>query len=360
MSHLKYILCLQLQNIRFDRKSIVNNKLKEIILPIEEKPSIVSRNIHAIRLSIIQKCDEQGINYVYNNYIQLMFRTESNGHVTFDYTFPRYKNLSTFRTCSVDKPTFTINSINIKDFIIRGLLCKKYVITSVDEFYVENRIAYNSHHFGHDILLYGFNAEKNVFHIIGYTNSGHYQPSTIDCDEFVIAYLNSYGNKSIDLVETVSYYHHRIEKDLIAASLEDYINSDNKSRLFDKSKWLDDNETYGINTIEKVKLYLDDIVNDRVYFDKRVIYTLMEHKRIMLERYEHLLKHGFIKRDDLLKNDLSEIYSKSCIAFGLYLKYFAFKNTSSLLKIIPVLDEIKNLEIKAIPRFTEKIKEGAI
>lgn len=83
----------------------MNENLKEIILPIETNPAIVSRNIHAIHLSIIQKCDEQGINYVYNNYIQLMFIKESDGHITFDYTFPRYKNLSTFRICSVDKTT---------------------------------------------------------------------------------------------------------------------------------------------------------------------------------------------------------------------------------------------------------------
>ena len=49
----------------------MDKRYLKIILPIEVKPAIVSRNIHAIRLSIIQKCDEQGINYVYNNYIQL-------------------------------------------------------------------------------------------------------------------------------------------------------------------------------------------------------------------------------------------------------------------------------------------------
>ena len=52
----------------------MDSKFPEIILPIEKKPAIVSRNIHALRLSIIQKCDEQGINYVYNNYIQLFLK----------------------------------------------------------------------------------------------------------------------------------------------------------------------------------------------------------------------------------------------------------------------------------------------
>ncbi len=334
----------------------MNKNLKEIVLPIETKPAIVSRNIHAIHLSIIQKCDEQGINYVYNNYIQLMFKTESDGHITFDYTFPRYKNLSTFRTCSVDKPTFTINSINIKDFIIRGLLCKKYIITSVDEYYIPNRLAYKHHHFGHDILLYGYNAGENIFHIMGYTDSGHYNPSTINCDEFVIAYLNSYGNKTINLMETVSYYHHRIEKNLIIASLEDYINSDNKSRLFDKSKWLEEGETYGIETIDNIKSYLDDVANDSVYFDKRVIYTLMEHKRVMMERYEHLLNSGVISEDDTLKNELSRIYRWSCIAFSFYLKYIVSKDVSSLSKIKSILDDIKRLEIESIPRFIELLK----
>ena len=42
-----------------------------------------------------------------------------------------------------------------------------------------------------------------------------------------------------------------LKKELIAASLEDYIKSENKSRLLDKSKWLEDNETYGINTLDK-------------------------------------------------------------------------------------------------------------
>lgn len=334
----------------------MNENLKEIILPIETNPAIVSRNIHAIHLSIIQKCDEQGINYVYNNYIQLMFKTESNGHITFDYTFPRYKNLSTFRTCSVDKPTFTINSINIKEFIIRGLLCKKYIITSVDEYYIPSRLAYKHHHFGHDILLYGYSADENIFHIMGYTDSGHYNPSTTNCDEFVIAYLNSYGNKTINLMETVSYYHHRIEKNLIIASLEDYINSDDKSRLFDKSKWLEEGETYGIETIDNIKSYLDDVANDSVYFDKRVIYTLMEHKRVMMERYDHLLNSGVISEDDTLKNELSRIYRWSCIAFSFYLKYIVSKDVSSLSKIKSILDDIKRLEIESIPRFIELLK----
>ncbi len=52
----------------------MNRQIEEIKLPIEEKPEIVSRNIHALRLSIIQKSDKSGINYVYNNYIQMMYK----------------------------------------------------------------------------------------------------------------------------------------------------------------------------------------------------------------------------------------------------------------------------------------------
>ena len=337
----------------------MDSKFPEIILPIEKNPAIVSRNIHALRLSIIQKCDDQGINYVYNNYIQLFFKKERAGHVTFDYIFPRYKDLSTFRTCSLDKPTFTVNSINIKDFIVRALLCKKYVIASVDEYYIENRKAFKKYHFGHDILLYGYNAKKNIFHVIGYTDSGYYQPSTVDCFEFVIAYLNTFGNKSIELVETVSYYHHRIETELIIASLEDYITSGNKSRLFDKSKWLEDNETYGIATIEKIKSYIDEVDNKSINIDKRVMFTLMEHKKIMLERYEHLLQHGLIKIDTGLKKMLTDIYDLSHVGFNLFLKFIISPNSSYLYRISNILDNIKKLELEAIPRFITILKEGA-
>lgn len=336
----------------------MENKLIKIVLPIEERPAIVSKNIHAIRLSIIQKCDEFGINYIYNNYIQLFFKIERKGHATFDYVFPKYKDLSTFRTCSVDKPTFTINSINIKDFIIRGLLCKKYIITSVDEYYIPNRPAYNKFNFGHDVLLYGYDSQNNIFHIIGYTDSGYYQPSTINCDEFVIAYLNSYGNKSIELVETVSYYHHRIEKDLIIASLEDYINSGNKSRLFDKSKWLEDGETYGIETIDKVKTYLNDVANSQINSDKRILYTLMEHKKIMLDRYKHLHDYKIIYEDKEVEKMLCEIYNKSRISFNLFLKYLISEDISILSRIEKILDCIKSIEIKVIPQFINIIKRG--
>ena len=336
----------------------MNTKFKEIILPIEKKPAIVSKNIHAIRLSIIQKCDEQGINYVYNNYIQLFFKIEKKGQATFDYVFPKYKDLSTFRTCSVDKPTFTINSINIKNFIIRGLLCKKYIITSVDEYYIPNRPAYNKFNFGHDVLLYGYDSQNNIFHIIGYTDSGYYQPSTINCDEFVIAYLNSYGNKSIELVETVSYYHHRIEKDLIIASLEDYINSGNKSRLFDKSKWLEDGETYGIETLDKVKTYLNDVANSQINSDKRILYTLMEHKKIMLDRYKHLLDYKIIDENKEIEKMLCEIYDKSRISFNLFLKYLISEDISILSRIGKIIDCIKSIEIKVIPQFINIIKRG--
>lgn len=332
--------------------------IKEIKLPIEETPAVVSRNIHAIHLSIIQKCDGQGINYVYNNYIQLLFKKERRGNITFDYIYPRYKNLSTFRTCSIDKPTITVNGINIRDFIVRALLCGKYVITSVDEFYIPNRRAYKSHHFGHDILLYGYNAEREIFNVIGYTNSGHYRPSEINCFEFVIAYLNSYGNKSIELIETVSYYHHRPETQLIAASLEDYITSGNKSRLLDKSKWLEDNETYGIATIEKIKTYLNDAAQRRAGFDKRVMYTLSEHKRLMLERCEHLSGLGLIKESRELEGMLSEIYKLSRIGLSLSLKYMVSGNASVFAGINSILDRIKEAELTAIPRFIEMIREG--
>lgn len=332
----------------------------KIILPIEETPAIISKNIHAIRLSIIQKCDEHGINYVYNNYIQLFFKIEKKGQATFDYVFPKYKDLSTFRTCSVDKPTFTINSLNIKDFIIRGLLCKKYIITSVDEYYIPNRLAYNKFNFGHDVLLYGYDSQNNIFHIIGYTDSGYYQPSIINCDEFIIAYLNSYGNKSIELVETVSYYHHRIEIELIIASLEDYITSGNKSRLFDKSKWLDDNETYGINTIEKIKNYLDAVADNRINIDRRIMYTLMEHKKIMLERYKHLIKNHFIVENKEIEDELIKIYKQSQVSLNLFLKYIISYDVSLLSKIQNILDDIKNKELITIPDFISHIKQGVI
>lgn len=336
----------------------MNRQIEEIKLPIEEKPEIVSRNIHALRLSIIQKSDKSGINYVYNNYIQMMYKKERKGHITFDYVFPKYQNLSIFRTCSIDKPTLTINSINIKDFIVRGLLCKKYVITSVDEYYIENRRAYKSHHFGHDILIYGYNAQKNIFHVMGYTSSGYYRPSTVDCFEFVTAYLNSYGNKAIELVETVSYYHHRIEKELIAASLEDYIKSENKSRLLDKSKWLEDNETYGINTLNKIKAYLEELAYGDINIDKRIMYTLSEHKKLMLGRYEHLLKNGFIKENADLREMLADIHDKSRVGFNLFLKYMLSKDPFILTKISSLIDYIRELELKAIPLFIYIIKEG--
>ena len=69
---------------------------------------------------------------------------------------------------------------------LKRMLDDGYAVRAVvDEFYIERRSAYRRYHFIHHVMIVGYQEEKAIFYVIGYTDRGRYEMTTVSMEGFL-------------------------------------------------------------------------------------------------------------------------------------------------------------------------------
>ena len=224
-------------------------------------PLITSYVEHAALFSIIGDSEELK-KWVYNNYIQLCIINNDYSLNPFFFPHNNLLRCPLLKTKIIENDYRNFHEI-IREYINDGY----YIYTSLDEYYIQTRDAYDIH-LKHPVFIYGYDDIKEKIYLADFT----YPKQRYDF--FDVSYTNidrAYSSKQgiYDYMSKQSFYVicFKINKDLyyefhiseLISLLEDYKLGVNFSRIYDDSLEFGSTEhfIFGLNIYDSLLEYIN-------------------------------------------------------------------------------------------------------
>ena len=238
----------------------------------------------------------QSEDWIYSNFIQICFDLNLSPipyyYYIYDYTISPWLDVQ-----RLQKDILQANSINLLSFIENSLNINYYVYCFVDEYYIPNRISYMKYHYFHDILINGYDSQLKQFNIFGYDEKYILASTMVSYDAFqsAITYENSNDPylSQIILYKFKSNGNYSFSMESFIEQLNEYLNGINSSKRFGilRDPW---DRVYGIDSYHCLTKYLEKRLIDKNFIDIRIFHFLYEHKKLMQQRIDYLLRNGLI------------------------------------------------------------------
>lgn len=291
-------------------------------LPINENPIIRGYLHHAHTLSIIQN-EKNAEQWIYSRFLQLYCKDGQGDTIDFFVNPYNYECLDRGYIHS-----FYLDDKNrIHNYIKKALSNSYYVICLVDEFYLEQMLAYENTHFDHWLFIYGY--DEKSYLSIGYTKNRTYNKYIVPFDVFNVSIKPCYG---LTLYKTKKDYNFYYDIDLAQELIYDY--------------------TKGINTSYKLKLcnqpiegcfgykiynYIKSNLHNNLSLPH--LYILYEHKKCVLD---FLIRNHYRKEVIL---EYKKVVDMTVIIKNLFLKENIINQNRNNEKIFKYIEKLKNLEM---------------
>lgn len=264
------------------------------VLPIAT-PQVHGYTHHAHQLSIVS-ADDKVLPWFYSNYIQLY---SWGGQIcdplvdffSYDGRYPRFPALN---GNWLTKEFLAKARIDILEFIIDSIDSNYYVEIIVDEYYIPNKSMYKVESFTHANLIYGYDKDSRIFHLIGFDKSFMFTKIEVAFEHILEGFVNSpfagiglFGETGLEYSNTSL----EVNMDLIKMYLEDYIESRNSFVHFRPA-----DARFGLDTYQWYKEYF--LKNEDM--DVRPFHIFWEHKKVMLNRFSFLAEQGYLKNAEAI------------------------------------------------------------
>lgn len=359
------------------RKNVYKKK-REKILPITDI-EIGTWAEQNFMISIVQNMDT-GWDWIMNNFIQLR------GSHYIDYKWNAIETNITFYPYSMFN--FQPGMIDLCPFIDKYVIPKSmvtnnygifssfvecaidgnfYLCTYLDQFF--RSTMHGRYGFHHPNFIYGYNNKNKQIYMMDNFEKGKFGTKIISYKELNRAY--SLVNGDLFVVGVFLYrlypFHHNFSPNYVKEQIVDYLEPERGicylNRTICPDAIHDDKNYYnrvffGINCYELLNEYLDDLLNEKQCYhdnDWRNLSMLCDHKHMMIQRYNYMLKNNYIKYNEFLKRKLMELEKMCVIVLNIFLKYALKGSKSYLLEIKKRLKEIKSLDIDCMKIFAESI-----
>lgn len=256
-------------------------------------------------------------------------------------------------------------------FIIEALTDHHYVEIMIDAFYIPSyKIFYQRFHQPHPILIYGYS--ENHFLIADHFESGKFCFSACTFEELLEAIVNlerdEVGYHSdldgcIELIRFRDDYHltcksfMNIDIEMIRRGLESYLSSSPISYFRGAN-----NHCYGQNVYKLIKENLASLQNSKSFIDLRSIHNVWCHKKIMLQRIQHLIDNKLLAGNDLyyFLSEYSSVEKTSNSHLNLLIKYSITRDSKIIYNISDSIDRLLTLESKILSEVTGALKAKSL
>lgn len=263
----------------------------EKLLEFNDNPPIKTYNHHAFGTGIITSVKD-GINWIYNNYIQISYYPEES-FTTFDYHMDYIYCQPVFSHEYIGDDVIKSLGINVMDYILEAVMNGKYVIMCVNEYYIPNREAYMSYSYNHNIMLYGYDEKTRMFNTAGYDEEGHFSFQQIDKK-----LIKKAGPNKIILLKLREDYDFTLNPEWIRYQLDAYYG---RGKQFPVGCYPKEDKLLGLLAIDRLYEDISDKLETLEQIDVRPLVLLAEHGRIMCDRIEAVKYSGVI-------SDAEEVY----------------------------------------------------
>jgi len=312
----------------------------EFILPFKQNAPIDVYNYNLAELGVLLTIPE-AIKEVYNENINIFTRRVGNQIET---GFINICPLVSYFSTPIVKMNFGLNKnaglthkemfIYFKNMMVSAISNNCYVSGVWDEFYINDRSAYNKYHFVHDWFCYGCN--DDCLYIFGYTNTG--KPGISKIPYRVL--FDSIYNENVTQDHLCFYrlntrYPFGISLSIIDKHINNYINSS-----FDYSE---PDCTIGISVHKEVF----DYTVENKHFDMTSMRLLLNHKKLLLDRYRFI----HTKPDDSILKALEKNYELMQLSFMSAIKYNITLEKQKLESIEDYLKTIVQTEYSILPDY---------
>lgn len=329
------------------------------VLPIINPP-ITGFQAHAFLLAAILNNPKNYL-WLYNNYIQLIVRLFDNTEVVDFFT----KSMWDYSP----NPFFYKKMIyghieHLDELIITSIEQGYYIYMSVNEFYIPNRNSFNQRNYTHDLLIYGYDNESEIFYTMGFDDKNTLSENTIKQCQVVQAYnsIDGHFNHFISLFKSTENSQIQLDVQGVVYQLSDYLYTQNMKSMI-QNFIMHPGSSYntgpqievsysdycGISVYSFIMGYIEQLMKKEVNYDIRHLHILWEHKKCMGMRIEYLLNNHYLFKDGIELHEQYKLFEKEALTCRNLMLKFGVANENKLLeKVIEKLKVMADEEHTAI------------
>lgn len=326
-------------------KRFLESKPATVRLPVNKKPVFKNYLRSAMPLSVLFSDREDKYNtFLINQYIDLIAIPYNN---TLDHNVYLYYQWDHFDFYRIHREHIEENGINVLGYIYNGLRKGYYSDISLDAYYIPGKSMYNRQHFTHQLLIYGYDEEKDLFHAMTYTDAGQYEDLDVQSDDLIRACsTNHFVHINLFKRELTAreIYNGRKMRDKLFC----YLNSINYD--FDDMKYnkdIFDECQFGFNACKWFRNYIVEACEHKEPILSTTASTFTEHKSFMGIRIKYIADKEkiIIYNVDEIQNTFKK-YSEMIL--NLVVKYNMTKASSVADKILKYIDLLIDMESETL------------
>lgn len=309
------------------------------------EPLINTYNIYGSVFSMIG--DDPAIwPWVYNNFIQMKYVMDWKSFF-FDNHYLLFDNCP-WLAHSIIPRRMLKSSTSLVNFTIDCINNKSYIYLFVDKYYISKSGLFNTEHKWHELLIYGYDLDNQVFYIADNLGHGKYVKTECSFNELEKGYWA--------IEADVEFYHNihlfdkhyeegvYIDVEQILLTLENYLFSKRSINMFVKEKTI-----YGVDSISRMMEQLESTsYSDDIQVDTRAFHLFWEHKKLMVLRLEYLKKNSNLVIDEMLIEGYKSLENSYLLNRNLAVKFNITRNYDGIMpklinNISSALDHEKRL-----------------
>lgn len=278
-------------------------------------PMVSSYTSYGVLFSIMP---ENTWPWVMNNFIQIRYECDWKIFV-----FDNHQLFLSYCPCleSYIVPRKILKSYykkSLKDFIIEVINHENYLFLYVDRYYLSVFSKFNRHHKEHELLVYGYNLEKNEVYIADNLANGKFGKAVCNFEEICDAYwgikdtMPDFETQFL-VIKQNTKINCELNMEQISLSLENMIESRHTLDLYNPQQ-----HKFGFEALEYVREYTETSFKQNHTIDIRPFHFMYEHIILMKRRVQYLFKaaqgmevKSIVERLEVLENEYVHIRNLS-------------------------------------------------
>lgn len=343
----------------------------KVVLPVKY-PAITSWQWHATLFSILGE-DENAKRWIYSNYIQLRC-----------YNIPEYTSGDEILLCDmmpgssalkecpyllfslITKPQIESYCGDVIDFIVKTIDLGGYVYGAFDEARMISDVSVD-YKFSHELFIYGYNMEEEVFYVGDFTFKDKYAYTTVTFDAVkrgfdVLSagedhvFRDDYkGTRGLYVIQkNVDSKYYDIDPVLIKRTLEEYLKGEDTKEHFRMMRNRFDDTVFGVNVYEALKARVDkQLHKEEPDFDIRALHIAYDHKVLMLDRLKYLMANEVIPFNQEMLDDYAAVVEDTLTARNLLVRISVTNELEAGGRIAGYLDDAREKETAILSKVVE-------
>jgi hypothetical protein len=342
-------------------------------------PMITSWQWHATLFSILSN-EENARKWIFSNYIQLRcYNIEeifTGDDMLLADIMPGSSSLIEcpyLITSLLTKQQIESYCGNIIDFIIKTIDLDGYVYGVFDEAKILSDFEVD-YKFPHELFIYGYDMEKEIFYVGDFTFKDRYSYSTVSFEDVRRGYevisapedhmfKDDYkGTRGLYVIQkNVNTAYYDVDTGLIRDTIKEYLSSADTKNHFRMMRNRFGDTTFGVKVYDRVL----DRINKQMEkkepdFDIRALHVMYDHKVLMYERLKYLMANGYLNYDQDLLDTYQLVVKNMLTARNLLIKISINGNVSDASRFKMYFGIAKEKEVAVLLEVASRLDQRLV